>query len=137
MCGRRRTFSGKAVGLYYAPVRNSGLRPVIWKKYLRTSLKFKPDNLSPRWVLMNDTKLNHARLYTAQIHRYFLARSGKPPVLTLDDWTCIRKWREEGIPVEYVLNGIDRAFLMGSAPVKCLSDCAPAVREEWRYKLCS
>jgi hypothetical protein len=32
MCGRRRTFLGKVIGLYYAPVRNSGLRPVIWKE---------------------------------------------------------------------------------------------------------
>jgi hypothetical protein len=32
ICGRRRTFRGKAVGLYYAPVITGGIRPVIWKE---------------------------------------------------------------------------------------------------------
>jgi hypothetical protein len=85
---------------------------------------------------MIDTKIS-VRLFTAQIHKYFSTRSGRPPVLTIDDWTCIRKWREEGIPLEYVLNGIDRAFSMNSGEVTSLSDCAAAVHQEWRYKLCS
>jgi hypothetical protein len=86
---------------------------------------------------MHDTEISRARLYTAQIHKYFSVRSGKPPVLTVDDWTCIRKWREEGIPLESVFNGIDRAFFMDAGAVTSLRHCAWAVLEVWRYKLCS
>jgi hypothetical protein len=42
MCGRRRTFSGKAISLYYAPIRNSTLRPVIWKEVVADRFKI-PD----------------------------------------------------------------------------------------------
>jgi hypothetical protein len=86
---------------------------------------------------LRDIQLGDARLYTAQIHKYFSARSGKPPVLTIGDWTCIRKWQEEGIPLECVFNGIDRAFSMDSGEVTSLRHCAGAVLEVWRLKLCS
>jgi hypothetical protein len=32
MCGRRRTLPGKALSLYYARVRNTGLRPLLWNE---------------------------------------------------------------------------------------------------------
>jgi len=86
---------------------------------------------------LDKTDSNGARLYASRIHNYFTTRFGRPSLLTLDDWTCIRKWREEGIPVEYVFHGIDRACLMKAGEVTSLAHCASAVREVWRYKLCS
>jgi hypothetical protein len=84
-----------------------------------------------------DAKDNNARLYTSQIHRYFSAKFGKPAVLSLDDWLCIRKWKENGIPVEQVLDGIDQAFCLGDRAVTQLVECSSAVDEIWQYKLCS
>jgi hypothetical protein len=42
ICGRRRTFRGKAVGLYYAPVITSCIRPSVWKEV--SAEKFEIDN---------------------------------------------------------------------------------------------
>jgi hypothetical protein len=86
---------------------------------------------------LDDSLDRRARLYTAQISKYFWTRAGRLPVLTIDDWTCIRQWREQGIPLEYVFNGIDRAFAINEGIVTSLASCAPAVLEVWRYKLCS
>jgi hypothetical protein len=86
---------------------------------------------------VRETKTNNARLYTALIYNYFSTRSGKTHLLNLDDWTCIRKWREEGIPLEYVFNGIDRVFSMKPRDEISLKHCGNAVLQEWRYKRCS
>jgi hypothetical protein len=86
---------------------------------------------------MENSPSKEARLYTSQIHKYFSGRSGRVPVLSIDDWMCIRQWREDGIPLEYVFNGIDRAFSTNAPAVTSLRHCAPAVQEVWRYKLCS
>ena len=78
---------------------------------------------------MEDGKINRARLYTAQIFTYFSMRFGKVPLMTLDDWICVRQWQEDGIPVEYVFNGIDRAFSHKPNDVTSLRHCTSAVIE--------
>ena len=48
--------------------------------------------------------------YFTEIEECFQRARGSTTLLTTLDWALIEAWKEAGIPLEAVLNGIDRAF---------------------------
>jgi hypothetical protein len=78
---------------------------------------------------MQESRRSEALLYAIHISNYFQAKCGRQLSLTLDEWSCIQHWREQGLDVECVLRGIDLAFSMGADQVLSLLHCTAAVQE--------
>ena len=78
---------------------------------------------------MQESRRSDGLLYAIHISNYFQAKCGRHLSLTLDEWSCIQQWREQGLDVECVIRGIDLAFSMGAGQVLSLLHCASAVRE--------
>jgi hypothetical protein len=71
--------------------------------------------------------------YFTEIEECFRRCRGTPTLLSTLDWALIESWKEAGIPLEAVLNGIDRAFQKFSKrpqrfrKINGLAYCSPAV----------
>lgn len=78
---------------------------------------------------MQESTKSEALLYAIQISDYFQAKCGSRASLTLDEWSCIQRWREEGLGIECVLRGIDIAFSIGAGKVLSILHCTTAVKE--------
>jgi hypothetical protein len=76
---------------------------------------------------MQEASKSEALLYTVQIYKYFQIRCGKTGALTMDEWSCIQKWREQGHDVEAIRKGIDRACSQNGGTVRSLADCEKAI----------
>lgn len=48
--------------------------------------------------------------YWDEIERYFSKKRGTAMILSPKDWPLITAWQEQGIPVDVICEGIDRAF---------------------------
>ncbi len=73
--------------------------------------------------------------YFTEIERHYQTRKESFTLLSTLDWVLIETWKEQGIPLEVVLRGMDRAFEKAKRPVGSLAYCAGAVgevREETR-----
>jgi len=56
-----------------------------------------------------DQELNYFNYFT-EIERFYQSKRESFTLLSTLDWVLIENWKEQGIPLELVLKGIDRAF---------------------------
>jgi hypothetical protein len=56
-----------------------------------------------------DQELNYVNYFT-EIERHFQVRRESFTLLCTLDWVLMENWKEQGVPLEIVLKGIDRAF---------------------------
>ncbi len=74
--------------------------------------------------------------YFGKIERQFGLRRGGPLVLSPRDWQRVERWQSEGVPLDVVLRGINRAFdVQAAAPspnrINSLAYCESHIRDEW------
>jgi hypothetical protein len=72
--------------------------------------------------------LNYFNYFT-EIEQFYQARRETFTLLSTLDWVLIENWKEQGIPLEVVLKGIDRAFSRAKRRVNSLAYCAGAISE--------
>lgn len=75
--------------------------------------------------------MNNYFNYFTEIERYFQTRRDTFTLLSTLDWVLIENWQQQGIPLEVVLKGIERAFSRSRNPkrINSLAYCAKAVQE--------
>jgi hypothetical protein len=69
--------------------------------------------------------------YFTEIERFYQSRRESFTLLSTLDWVLIEGWKEQGIPLETVLKGIDRAFSRAKTKrkINSLAYCVKAVEE--------
>jgi len=74
--------------------------------------------------------------YFTEIEEYFWKKRGSHLLVSPLDWAIMETWQKAGVPLNAVLNGIDRAFESygrsrrgGGKPLKSLAYCTDAVLE--------
>ncbi len=72
---------------------------------------------------------NEAQFYFTRVYNHFQTKHKEAPAVTLDEWSCIQRWREEGMDVGSVIKGIDRAFAQKGGAVTSLLECDDTVRK--------
>jgi len=74
--------------------------------------------------------LNYFNYFT-EIEHFYQSRRETFTLLSTLDWVLIENWKDQGIPLEVVLKGIDRAFSRPKAKrkVNSLAYCVRAVSE--------
>jgi hypothetical protein len=72
--------------------------------------------------------LNYFNYFT-EIEQFYQSRRETFTLLSTLDWVLIENWKEQGIPLETVLKGIDRAFSRARRKVNSLAYCVAAVAE--------
>lgn len=75
-----------------------------------------------------DQELNYFNYFT-EIERFYQSRRESFTLLSTLDWVLIENWKEQGLPLEAVLKGIDRAFSRAKRKINSLAYCAKAVEE--------
>jgi archaellum component FlaC len=75
-----------------------------------------------------DQELNYFNYFT-EIERFYQSRRDSFTLLTTLDWVLIESWKEQGLPLETVLKGIDRAFSRAKRKINSLAYCVKAVEE--------
>ena len=77
------------------------------------------------WV---DQELNYFNYFT-EIERFYQSKRASYTLLSTLDWVLIENWKEQGVPLEVVLKGIDRAFSRAKRRINSLAYCVKAVEE--------
>lgn len=72
--------------------------------------------------------LNYFNYFT-EIERFYQSKRESFTLLSTLDWVLIENWKEQGIPLEIVLKGMDRAFSRARRKINSLAYCAKAVEE--------
>jgi len=74
--------------------------------------------------------LNYFNYFT-EIEQFYQTKRDVFTLLSTLDWVLIESWKEQGIPVEVVLEGIERAFSRGNAKrkINSLAYCVKAIEE--------
>src|SRR5262252_5583333 len=69
--------------------------------------------------------------YFTEIERYYQSKREVFTLLSTLDWVLIEGWKEQGVPLETVLKGIDRAFSRARTKrkINSLAYCVKAVEE--------
>ena len=75
-----------------------------------------------------DQELNYFNYFT-EIERFYQSKRESFTLLSTLDWVLIESWKEQGIPLELVLKGIDRAFSRAKRKINSLAYCVRAVEE--------
>jgi hypothetical protein len=75
-----------------------------------------------------DQELNYFNYFT-EIERFYQSRRESFTLLSTLDWVLIENWKEQGLPLEIVLKGIDRAFSRAKRRINSLAYCVKAVEE--------
>jgi len=75
-----------------------------------------------------DQELNYFNYFT-EIEHFYQSRRKSFTLVSSLDWVLIENWKEQGIPVEIVLKGIDRAFSRAKRDINSLAYCVKAVEE--------
>ena len=75
--------------------------------------------------------------YFLEIESHFAMRRGTPFILSAKDWTLMKSWFDEGVPLAIVIEAIDSVFEKNEASgrrkvISSLSYCKHAVKELWR-----
>ena len=65
--------------------------------------------------------------YFTEIERYYQTKRESFTLLSTLDWVLIETWKDQGIPLEIVLEGMDRAFSKTKRKISSLAYCANAV----------
>ena len=74
--------------------------------------------------------------YFLEVESHFSARRGTPFVFSAKDWSLLKGWKEDGIPLPVVLEAIDTCFEKKESSgrkgvISSLSYCRHAVKEIW------
>jgi hypothetical protein len=72
--------------------------------------------------------LNYFNYFT-EIEQFYQSRRDTFTLLSTLDWVLIESWKEQGIPLELVLKGIDRAFSRAKRKINSLAYCVGAISE--------
>lgn len=75
-----------------------------------------------------DPEVNYFNYFT-EIERFYQSKRDVFTLLTTLDWVLIESWKENGLPLEIVLKGIDRAFSRAKRKINSLAYCVKAVEE--------
>jgi hypothetical protein len=75
-----------------------------------------------------DQELNYFNYFT-EIERFYQSRRESFTLLSTLDWVLIENWKEQGIPLEVVLKGMDRAFSRAKRKINSLAYCVRAVEQ--------
>jgi hypothetical protein len=77
-----------------------------------------------------DQELNYFNYFT-EIERFYQSKRESFTLLSTLDWVLIENWKEQGVPLDLVLKGIDRAFSHPSRKrkINSLAYCVRAVEE--------
>ena len=69
--------------------------------------------------------------YFTEIERFYQSKRESFTLLSTLDWVLIENWKEQGMPLEIVLKGIDRAFSRAKTKrkINSLAYCVKAVEE--------
>ena len=67
--------------------------------------------------------------YFTEIEQFYQSRRDSFTLLTTLDWVLIENWKEQGVPLDVVLKGIDRAFSRARRRINSLAYCVKAVDE--------
>jgi hypothetical protein len=67
--------------------------------------------------------------YFTEIERYYQSRRESFTLLSTLDWVLIETWKDQGVPLEAVLKGMDRAFSRTKRKISSLAYCANAVSQ--------
>ena len=67
--------------------------------------------------------------YFTEIEHHYQSKRDSFTLLSTLDWVLIETWKDQGIPLEIVLKGIDRAFSRARRDVNSLAYCTRAVTE--------
>jgi len=72
--------------------------------------------------------LNYFNYFT-EIENFYQTKRESFTLISSLDWVLIESWKEQGIPLEIVLKGIDRAFSRSKRRINSLAYCMRAVEE--------
>jgi hypothetical protein len=75
-----------------------------------------------------DQELNYFNYFT-EIERFYQSKRESFTLLSTLDWVLIEGWKEQGIPLELVLKGMDRAFSRAKRKINSLAYCVRAIEE--------
>jgi hypothetical protein len=75
-----------------------------------------------------DQELNYFNYFT-EIERFYQSKRESFTLLSTLDWVLIESWKEQGVPLDFVLKGIDRAFSRSKRKINSLAYCVKAVEE--------
>ena len=67
--------------------------------------------------------------YFTEIEQFYQARRESFTLLSTLDWILIENWKDQGVPLDLVLKGIDRAFSRARRQINSLGYCAKAIDE--------
>ena len=67
--------------------------------------------------------------YFTEIERYYQSKRESFTLLSTLDWVLVESWKDQGVPLELVLKGMDRAFSRAKRKVSSLAYCANAISE--------
>ena len=67
--------------------------------------------------------------YFTEIEQYYQSRRESFTLLSTLDWVLIETWKDQGVPLEVVLRGMDRAFSKAKRKISSLAYCANAVAQ--------
>jgi hypothetical protein len=75
--------------------------------------------------------------YFLEIEAHFAMRRGTPFILSAKDWSLMKKWFDDGVPLAVVIEAIDTVFEKNEASgrrkvISSLSYCRHAVKELWQ-----
>jgi len=77
---------------------------------------------------MDSPELNYFNYFT-EIERFYQRKRESFTLLSSLDWVLVENWKEQGIPLEIVLKGIDRAFSQAKRKVNSLAYCLGPVAD--------
>lgn len=74
--------------------------------------------------------------YFLEVESHFSARRGTPFVFSAKDWSLLKGWKEDGVPLPVILEAIDTCFEKKESSgrkgvISSLSYCRHAVKEIW------
>jgi GTP1/Obg family GTP-binding protein len=72
--------------------------------------------------------LNYFNYFT-EIENFYQTKRDTFTLVSSLDWVLIENWKEQGIPLEVVLKGIDRAFSHAKRRINSLAYCVRAIDE--------
>src|SRR5262245_54050975 len=106
--------------------RHRGLRRTTACHHTRTGGRVLLGRCGCWWWV--DQELNYFNYFT-EIERFYQSKRESFTLLSTLDWVLIEGWKEQGIPLELVLKGMDRAFSRAKRKINSLAYCVRAVEE--------
>lgn len=75
-----------------------------------------------------DSGLNYFNYFT-EIEQFYQSKRESFTLLSTLDWVLIENWKNQGIPLDVVLKGIERAFSKSKRRINSLAYCVGAINE--------